>query len=143
MDDASYTRVPRLDRVTEAIRRLLVVNESQLHMQLNFADIPLCKLPWEVLANPDLFDKYLGENWDLATEVTQVRRQPSWDAPAGVMRFNWQQRRLEFKSHPPGCSGCVLRGSCEGVWQKYLDIYGDSEFKSGPAVVEACRAASG
>jgi len=136
--EKSRAWIPPLDRVTEAIRRLLVLNESSLHMQLNFADIPLCKLPWEVLANRNLLHKYVGENWDLATEVTHVRRQPSWDAPAGVMRFNWQQRRQEFKNHPAGCAGCVLRGSCEGVWQKYLDLYGSSEFGTGPALVEAC-----
>lgn len=31
------------------------------------------------------------------------------------------------------CSGCRLRGSCLGVWKKYLRYYGDSELRPVPA----------
>ena len=33
------------------------------------ADFPLCRLPWEVLANPRLRRRYLGEPQDLETQV--------------------------------------------------------------------------
>jgi MoaA/NifB/PqqE/SkfB family radical SAM enzyme len=139
--EKSKTWVPSFEQTTPGIMRLIACNQTQLDLNLNFADFPLCKLPFQVLINPELLRRYLGENWDLATDVTQIRREAAWDAPQGSIRFNWKARRQEFKTFLPACEHCVLIGQCEGVWQKYLDIYGSDEFADGPAVVEACVSA--
>jgi len=136
--EKSKAWVPSFEETTPAVARLIAMNESQLGMSLNFADFPLCKLPYQVLGNRALLQRYVGENWDMTTDVTQVRREAAWDAPQGYIRFNWKARRKEFKTYPPGCEHCVLLVQCEGVWQKYLDIYGGDEFAAGPAVAEAC-----
>ena len=97
--------------------------------------------PWGVLSAPHLRDKYIGENWDVVTDVTEMRRRETRDQPAGErIRFNWRDKRMEFKTTLPVCRGCQLEQRCEGVWQAYLDIYGPDEFAAGPAVVEACLA---
>jgi cyclic pyranopterin phosphate synthase len=136
--EKSKTWVPSFEQATPGVMRLIARNETDLGLSLNFADFPLCKLPFQVLTNRTLLERYVGENWDISTEVTQVRREAAWDAPEGFIRFNWKVRRREFKAYLPGCERCVLQVRCEGVWQKYLDIYGGKEFTAGPAVAEAC-----
>jgi MoaA/NifB/PqqE/SkfB family radical SAM enzyme len=136
--ERSKTWVPMFERTTSAVARLIALNETELGLSLNFADFPLCKLPYQVLASRALLQRYVGENWDMSTDVTQVRREADWDAPEGFIRFNWKARRKEFKTYLPGCERCVLLVQCEGVWQKYLDIHGSDEFAAGPAVAEAC-----
>jgi len=134
--------VPSFELTTPAVTDLVAQNELRLGLSLNFADFPLCKLPWAVLTNPELMKRYVGENWDMITDVTHVRPDPFPDVPEGMVRFNWKVRRKEFKTYLPGCERCVLMPQCEGVWQKYLDIYGSDEFITGPALAEACVVAS-
>ena len=141
--EGSEAWVPRFKLVTPLVRRLIARNEQQRRMFLNFADFPLCKLPWEVLASPELRKRYVGESWDMVTDVTEMRRRPMPDAPNNTtIRFNWKSKRMEFKTFLPVCSTCVLSEQCEGVWQAYLDIYGEREFDVGPAVAEACLASN-
>jgi len=134
--------VPSFELTTPAVADLVAQNEIRLGLSLNFADFPLCKLPWEVLTNPELMKRYVGENWDITTDVTHVRPDPFPDVQEGMVRFNWKDRRKEFKTYLPGCEHCVLLQQCEGVWQRYLDIYGSEEFASGPAMAEACMVAT-
>jgi hypothetical protein len=122
----------------------VVRNKRQLGIRLNFADFPLCKLPWSVLADPTLRQRYIGENWDSVTDVSEMRRRQTRDAAAGEqIRFNWKDKRMEFKTTLPGCAACQLAASCEGVWRAYLDIHGAGEFSAGPAVIEASLARAG
>ncbi|MDI7269276.1 MAG: radical SAM protein [Myxococcota bacterium] len=136
--EGSKAWVPRFSLVTPNILRVVTLNESELHLALNFGDIPLCKYPRAVLADPVLRRRYVGESWDLRTDVSVTWRRQRKAMPARSTRFNWQERRLEFKSFAPTCRSCTLRESCEGVWQKYIDIYGARELASGPALVAAC-----
>ena len=136
--------VPRFKLATAAVMGLVVRNEREFGIRLNFGDFPLCKLPWKVLAEPRLRRSYIGENWDTVTDVTEMRRRPNRDAATGEqIRFNWRARRMEFKTTLPGCAACQLAASCEGVWQAYLDIHGAGEFAAGPAVIEASLARAG
>jgi len=130
--------VPRFSLVTPSLRRVVRLNESLFRLALNFGDIPYCKYPRSVLGNPALRRRYVGEAWDLVTEVSVTWRHERKTMSARAARFNWQRRRLEFKSLAPTCRACRLRDRCEGVWRKYLDLYGDREFAAGPAFVEAC-----
>jgi MoaA/NifB/PqqE/SkfB family radical SAM enzyme len=132
--ERSKAWVPSFEHTTPAVMRLVALNEAHLGLSLNFADFPLCKLPFQVLSNRTLLRRYVGENWDMTTDVTET----AGDTPQGYNRFNWKIRRKEFKAYPPGCERCVLLTQCEGVWRKYLDIHGSGEFAAGPAVAEAC-----
>ena len=136
--EGSKAWVPRFSRVTPSVLRVVRLNESLFHLALNFADIPYCRYPRAVLADPELRRRYVGEAWDLATEVSVTWRHRRKTMPARAARFNWQRRRLEFKSLVPTCRACALRDRCEGVWRKYLDLYGDRELAPGPALVAAC-----
>lgn len=40
------------------------------------------------------------------------------------------QRRLELKTYFEKCRGCEARSGCEGVWKRYVDVFGESEFQS-------------
>ncbi len=130
--------VPAFKTVTPNIMSAMTENEARLSLTMTFADVPLCKLPWQVLANPHLMERYIGENWDLATEVTQHR--PAQDPDQSTNRFNWKvQRQEKLKSFPETCETCPLMGKeCEGVWSGYLDVYGNSEFAGSSAMVQAC-----
>ncbi len=133
----SKTWVPSLKTVTPSLLSVIAENESRLFLTMTFADIPLCKFPWQVLASRQLRDKYIGENWDLATEVTQHR--PIQYQEQSTNRFNWKQQRQEkLKSYPAPCLNCPYKASsCEGIWQGYLDIYGEAEFAGSAAMVQA------
>ncbi|MBN1774395.1 MAG: radical SAM protein [Deltaproteobacteria bacterium] len=136
--EGNKTWVPRFSLVTPNVLRVVRLNESLFHLALNFGDLPFCKYPRAVLGNPKLRRRYVGEGWDLVTDVSVTWRHQRKTMAARAARFNWQRRRLEFKSLVPTCRTCALRDSCEGVWQKYLDLYGDREFAAGPAFVAAC-----
>jgi MoaA/NifB/PqqE/SkfB family radical SAM enzyme len=136
--EGSKAWVPRFSLVTPNIMRVVTLNESGLHLALNFGDIPLCKYPRKVLSQPALRRRYVGESWDMRTDVSVTWRHQRKAMSARSTRFNWQRRRLEFKGFAPSCRDCALRERCEGVWQKYIDLYGARELASGPALVAAC-----
>jgi MoaA/NifB/PqqE/SkfB family radical SAM enzyme len=129
--------VPTFTRTSPRLRELVLRNETTLGLRLTLADLPLCRLPWELLANPHLRHRYLGEPRDLETRVAMYR--PA--VRGGTKRFDWQQQRTGYlKQHVPACDGCVLRLRCEGIWRGYVDLYGDGEFADGPTVARAFRA---
>jgi len=137
--EGSRDWVPSFAETTPKIVELLIANESRLGMHLTFADFPLCRLPWEVLSNPQLMQRYVGELRDLVTEVTLYSPQKS----GGTKRFNWKDQRTTYlKCMLPVCKSCVLEEHCEGIWKGYLDIYGIEEFTDGPSIAEACSVES-
>ncbi len=130
--------VPTFARTTPRVLELVVHNETTLGSRLTLADFPLCRLPWELLANDHLRRGYLGEARDLETQVAMHR-------PAhrgGIKRFDWQEQRVSLlKQYVPFCDDCVLRSRCEGIWRGYVDLYGDQEFADGPAIARTYRGA--
>ena len=76
----------------------------------------------------------MGEYRDLSTDCS-IRSDGYGEEgvtkiSGGRARFNWQDRkRHDLKGHPSGCSRCSRVDLCEGVWQGYLDIWGDEGFK--------------
>ncbi len=136
--ERSRAWIPRFSLVTPAIMQVVARNEAELDLAINFADVPLCRLPWALLAEPRLLSRYLGESWDMQTDVTMTWRHERKPMPAHVARFNWQARRQEFKSHLEVCQACPLLERCEGIWTKYLELYGPDEFASGAALAAAC-----
>jgi MoaA/NifB/PqqE/SkfB family radical SAM enzyme len=117
--------VPRLTDVVPELMRLVVLNERTLRMTVTFGDIPLCLWPPAFLARHAIAGRYLGELRDFDTSVTVFRDQSDEGAPD---RFNWKERRQgRLKTHPPACRRCRARGTCEGVWTRYLEMYGEGE----------------
>jgi len=132
--DQARRWVPTFTRTTPRVMDLVVHNETVLGMRLTLADFPLCRLPWEVLANPRLRHRYLGEPQDLETKVAMHR--PA--VRGGTKRFDWQDQRVGLlKQHVPACDACAARPRCEGIWRGYVDLYGDREFADGPTVARA------
>lgn len=126
--------VPTFARTTPRLRQLLERNEGRLGLQISFADVPLCRLPWELLAGPALRARYLGEGLDADTEVTMHRPPEKGEAK----RFRWQEQRAgALKTHLPVCVRCPLRRRCEGPWRGYVALYGDAEFADGPDLARA------
>jgi sulfatase maturation enzyme AslB (radical SAM superfamily) len=136
--ERSKAWIPRFNLVTPAVMQVVARNEAELHLSINFADIPLCKFPWAVLVEPGLRSRYVGEGWDMQTDVSMTWRHERKEMSARAARFSWQERRLEFKSFLPTCEPCVLKDRCEGIWTKYLELYGSREFLPGAALVAAC-----
>jgi MoaA/NifB/PqqE/SkfB family radical SAM enzyme len=129
--------VPTFARTTPRVRELVEHNEAALGSQVTLADFPLCRLPWELLADPRLRRRHLGEVRDLETQVA-MHRPPE---QGGTKEFSWQaQRRGALKQHVAVCDGCGLRPRYEGVWRGYVDLYGDAELADGPTIVRAYRA---
>lgn len=132
--DIARRWVPPYARVTTPLAALIARNEAALGLHLTIADVPLCHLPWELLASPSLRARYLGEPKDLDTRVT-MHRPPSLGA---VKEFRWaEQRRSELKVRLPVCGACALRRRCEGLWRGYAEIHGTAEFDEGPARARA------
>jgi MoaA/NifB/PqqE/SkfB family radical SAM enzyme len=132
--DQARKWVPTFARTTPRLLALVEKNETRLGLQLGFADLPLCRYPWELLANPALRNRYLGELRDLETEVTLYRPEPR----GGAKQFNWQDQRTTYlKCHVPICERCVLRPRCEGLWRGYVELYGDSELANGPTIARS------
>jgi len=136
--DQARRWVPTFARTTPRVLELVMRNETTLGMRLTLADFPLCRLPWELLANAHLRRGYLGEAQDLETQVAMHR--PA--SRGGTKRFDWQQQRVSLlKQYVPPCHDCVLRSRCEGIWRGYVDLYGDREFADGPAIARTYRGA--
>ena len=64
------------------------------------------------------------------SEVENRRKDGVVQKSGGRARFNWQDRkRFDLKGRPRACQQCDLAKTCEGVWQGYLDIWGDEELR--------------
>jgi MoaA/NifB/PqqE/SkfB family radical SAM enzyme len=131
--------VPTFKQVGAKILQLIARNQAEFRMHITLADFPLCRLPWEILSNPHLANRYLGEVRDLNTDVALYS-----SASGQTQHFNWKDQRMSLlKCHLPSCDRCKLKKKCEGIWRGYLDIYGTEEFADGPTIVEACTAGLG
>ena len=116
--------VPNMRDVGEAIANLMIENSSGMGARILIGDLPLCVLPPHILANLDFLTGYIGELKDMQTHVSVMR------ADTGRMdRFEWTDRKTTtLKSKPAVCRECRLEPFCEGVWTRYLDLYGDGDF---------------
>ncbi|MBN2498782.1 MAG: radical SAM protein [Deltaproteobacteria bacterium] len=122
--------VPRVEELRRAIRRAAACNELEWHANFAFLDVPPCCFPWEVLADGELERRYRGHAYE--REITQFYEQ-------GPQRAPWRTERIStLKSKAAACRDCRLNGSCEGIWNGYLALFGEREFDTAPAFVEAC-----
>jgi len=131
--------IPRLTDAVPSVVRAILLNEYKYHRTFTVGGVPLCVLPWELLASKDLSRRVIGEFRDLDTDcsISAAETTPREDGVAriegGRARFNWQERKKrDLKTPVPACSGCRYAGVCEGVWRGYLAVHGDREFATIP-----------
>jgi MoaA/NifB/PqqE/SkfB family radical SAM enzyme len=101
-----------------------------------FGGFPLCSLPRKLRDSEMLLKKYMGEYRDLSTDCS-VRQDGDGfgieevDQKTQRSRFNWQERkRYDLKSPVEACGRCSKVSLCEGIWNGYLHIHGDREFRA-------------
>ena len=151
--EGSRDLTPRFRDVVPVVMKAVILNEVHFQRTFTFGGIPMCQLPAHFIESEDLLRRYMGEYRDLSTdcsvrsesnqEVAEVRgvrdlklvenrrRDGVVKKSGGRARFNWQDRkRFDLKGHPEACKQCELVSTCEGVWQGYLDIWGDSELRA-------------
>jgi MoaA/NifB/PqqE/SkfB family radical SAM enzyme len=124
---------PLFSKVVPVVVKSVLLNEFHFKKTFTFGGIPMCQLPPKLLNSEKLLRKYVGEYRDLSTDCS-VRSDGFAEGvtkvEGGRARFNWQDRKKhDLKGHPKACGTCDFASVCEGVWQGYLDIWGDSEIK--------------
>ena len=108
------------------ILRLINFNERIAKVWLNFGGIPFCMYPRIVIKTPYFFKKYVGEFYDLPTDVVTFFIRNS---AKKRQTFNWQEKKKNFlKTKLECCKDCRFNGICEGIWKSYLETYGPEEF---------------
>lgn len=134
--------VPTYTDTVKLLTKAILLNEYHFKKTFTFGGFPLCVLPEELLRTKRLFAKYCGDVFrDLSTDCSIRAEGPDGIATfeGGRSRFNWQDRkRYDLKHHMDSCQRCAMTDVCEGVWNGYLDIYGDREF--APLVWEGDQA---
>ncbi len=125
--------VPRYSEAMPFIVKAMLANETKLHINLTFGEIPFCTYPAEIFGNATLRNRYIGEFIDSPTNVTEFID----NTEAGRRRFLWQELKSDvLKSPTKACKGCKLFPICGGVWKNYLQMYGEREFGSLGAIME-------
>lgn len=124
---------PQFSKVVPIVVKAVLLNEFHFKKTFTFGGIPMCQLPDKLLQSENLLRKYMGEYRDLSTDCS-VRSDGFADGVTkvenGRARFNWQDRKkFDLKGSPQACSVCDYGATCEGVWQGYRDIWGDSEIR--------------
>jgi MoaA/NifB/PqqE/SkfB family radical SAM enzyme len=137
--EGSRELTPRFGTAVRQLMKAVVLNEAHYEATLTFGGFPLCVLPRSFRRDPDLVRRYVGELRDMDTDCSirsEGTQSPGHLSMAdGRARFNWQQRkRFDLKSPVKACQECHLTALCEGVWNAYLDLYGDPEFKAVGAI---------
>ncbi len=124
--------VPSFSETMPKIMETVLANENRHKIFLSFGEIPYCVYPSEFFSNKTLRKKYIGEYRDRRTHVSTFGNQPgNLSDDNGKQRFVWQDLRMnELKTYVDECRSCPWVEVCGGVWTHYLEIYGDSEFKS-------------
>ena len=124
---------PKFSAVVPIVLKAVLLNEFHFKKTFTFGGIPMCQLPPKLLQSENLLRKYMGEYRDLSTDCS-IRSEGVADGvtkvEGGRARFNWQDRKkFDLKGRPEACYSCDYGQTCEGVWQNYRDIWGDSEIK--------------
>ncbi len=127
--DRAEQLTPSLARVRAQILQLVAVNQRVLGVHLTFGDLPLCAYPWEVLDDPALARRTVGEARDLDTSVAVFGAPRDEDRDAS--RFVWTERkRSALKIQPPeACGRCAVRDRCEGLWRSHHALRGAAELQ--------------
>jgi MoaA/NifB/PqqE/SkfB family radical SAM enzyme len=124
---------PRYSAAVPFLVKAILLNDLHFRKTFTFGGFPMCVLPKSLAGSRELLQKYMGEYRDLSTDCSVRSGGPEHGVArnsGGRARFNWQDRkRFDLKGRPSACAKCDALSVCEGVWQGYLDIWGDGEFR--------------
>jgi MoaA/NifB/PqqE/SkfB family radical SAM enzyme len=81
------------------------------NIKIEFETIPFCVVPQHIKLVGELKYLYLKSSFTMVQADT----------------LDWDEIRCEIKKKGTRCSQCVLDETCEGVWQEYIDTFGDAE----------------
>jgi MoaA/NifB/PqqE/SkfB family radical SAM enzyme len=82
---------------------------------LNFGNVPYCTAP--------MVSHRIHHDGEMTVTIAA-------DGDGGTQpAYNKYQDKREDKHKPPLCGACVFNGVCSGVFDKYRQFYGDSEFR--------------
>lgn len=132
--EGSKELTPLYKDVVPYLLKAVLLNELHFKRTFTFGGFPMCVLPEQLQKSEVLLRKYMGEYRDLSTDCS-VRSEGFAEGVTrvedGRARFNWQDRKQnDLKGSPKACLQCTRYRLCEGVWQNYLNIWGDSEIKA-------------
>jgi MoaA/NifB/PqqE/SkfB family radical SAM enzyme len=99
---------PRLDELAAAMAALPL---DELSATIRIFGVPMCLLGEHRMLSNDM-------HWDPRVTV-------EWASKPGKVVFedffNWTPGRK--RTFVPACSGCDLRGLCQGVWDRYAELW--------------------
>jgi len=108
--------VPRISEAAPYMRRALAIGRAAGFGEWKVRYVPLCH-----------FTDCLGQISELNERA--LFRTEHW-APDFVNRDAVGSRARLARRRTARCRGCRLYASCEGLWNAYLDEYGDAELKA-------------
>ena len=117
------------------LMKSILLNEYHFKKTFTFGGFPLCTLPRQLRNSESLLKKYMGEYRDLSTDCSVKQENAGYgieefDEENSRARFNWQERkRFDLKTPAKACFSCTKAELCEGIWNGYRYLHGDSEFK--------------
>jgi len=125
-DDELRAMMPRYSSMVPHLKAMLAAFERELgpDYDINVGNLPYCLMPeWAHKIHHD------GEaTLTVAADGDQLSR--PWDKYAD---------KRQDKFHPPACEGCVYRGRCNGVFNKYAELHGVDEFRAVNRPVQKAR----
>lgn len=90
----------------------LISEAKALNANLEFEAIPFCIIP---------------NNMQLVGELKYFFDKETICEPVNEASFHWNEIRHSIKKKGINCEKCDMNIFCEGVWEEYIDIFGDSE----------------
>lgn len=105
--------VPRYKHLKPLLPELIALAEEN-GFYMDFESIPFCLIPqtpW-LVGDIQYFNNLSRSVVHLDSEV-----------------FDWNKKRCENKSKFAQCASCFYEYMCEGIWKKYVKVFGDKEFK--------------
>lgn len=111
--------VPRYAEVRRALAGLSL--SSGFHHHVFWETIPFCQLP-----GPDFYVRSV----DLDFLRERLHRQSTCiEMSMTGQHINWEESRKSIKAKGKACSSCLLDRVCEGVWEEYLPLHGESDLE--------------
>ena len=107
--------MPRFSEIRRYIIKTIEVANS-FSVKITFSEMPLCYLKG--------YEKY---SFELNYFFSGIEKKEIISPTGEKMEFKKGMQKLKAK--PLKCKSCKYFYICEGPWQEYLRLYGDSEFK--------------
>lgn len=105
--------VPRISDAAPHMRECLDIGKRDRVGHWHVRYVPLCHFP---------------DHLDQISELQEVEKFRTEHIAQDFRNYDVEGSRKEVgRVRTKKCTGCKLHGICEGIWKKYVDIYGDDE----------------